>query len=62
MAEKANLLSRNPNVCASCSSLSDGLEEPGPTSPTVPAVEHPAIPEPLENVRALPEITAYRLD
>lgn len=61
MAEKANLLSRNPNVCASCSSLSDGLEESGPTSP-VPAVEHPAIPEPLENVRALPEITAHPLD
>ncbi len=27
MAEKGNALSRNPNVCASCSSLADGMEE-----------------------------------
>ncbi len=26
MAESGNVLSRNPNVCASCSSLADGLE------------------------------------
>lgn len=25
MAEGSNALSRNPNVCASCSSLSDGM-------------------------------------
>src|ERR1051325_8744346 len=25
--EKGNVLSRNPNVCASCSSLMDGMEE-----------------------------------
>ncbi len=28
MVEKGNALSRNPNVCASCSSLADGMEEP----------------------------------
>ena len=27
MAENANALSRNPNMCASCSSLADGMEE-----------------------------------
>ena len=27
-AYKANTLSRNPNICASCSSLADGMEEP----------------------------------
>ena len=27
MAEKGNALSRDPNVCASCSSLSDGMPE-----------------------------------
>lgn len=27
MAEKGSGLSRNPNVCASCSSLADGMEE-----------------------------------
>jgi len=29
MAATGNSLSRNPNVCASCSSLSDGMEEEG---------------------------------
>jgi hypothetical protein len=28
MAPGASKLSRNPNVCASCSSLADGSEEP----------------------------------
>ena len=27
MVEPGNALSRNPNVCASCSSLADGMEE-----------------------------------
>ena len=27
IAEKGNALSRDPNVCASCSSLSDGMPE-----------------------------------
>ena len=27
MAAQGNSLSRNPNVCASCSSLSDGMDE-----------------------------------
>jgi hypothetical protein len=27
MAEQGNPLSRNPNICASCSSLADGMEE-----------------------------------
>jgi len=27
--EKGNALSRNPNVCASCSSMIDGMEEAG---------------------------------
>ena len=27
MSESANGLSRNPNICASCSSLADGMEE-----------------------------------
>ena len=26
MIERGNVLSRNPNVCASCSSLADGME------------------------------------
>jgi hypothetical protein len=27
MVEHGNALSRNPNVCASCSSLADGMED-----------------------------------
>jgi hypothetical protein len=27
IAQRGNTLSRNPNVCASCSSLADGMEE-----------------------------------
>jgi hypothetical protein len=27
MPEKGNALSRNPNICASCSSMADGIEE-----------------------------------
>jgi len=27
IAEQGNALSRNPNVCASCSSMADGMEE-----------------------------------
>jgi hypothetical protein len=29
MVERGNALSRNPNVCASCSSMADGMEEAG---------------------------------
>ena len=29
MAEKGNALSRNPNICASCSSMADGMVESG---------------------------------
>jgi len=32
MAEKGGAPSRNPNTCASCSSLSDGLPESGMSS------------------------------
>ena len=27
MAEKGNALSRNPNICASCSIMADGMDE-----------------------------------
>ena len=27
MSEKGNALSRNPNICASCSSMADGMED-----------------------------------
>ena len=34
MVEGANKLSRNPNVCASCSSLLDGMDDDGPIEPS----------------------------
>jgi hypothetical protein len=27
MAERGNALSRNPNICAACSSLADGMDD-----------------------------------
>jgi hypothetical protein len=46
MIERGNALSRNPNICASCSSLADGMEEssiarsyPSPT-PEAPVREN----------------------
>ncbi len=44
MAESGNVLSRNPNVCASCSSLADGLEESASALPIEPAPPA-AVPE-----------------
>ena len=37
MAEIGNALSRNPNVCASCSSLADGMDESDATGSGAPA-------------------------
>jgi hypothetical protein len=39
MAEGANSKSRNPNVCASCSSLADGMGEGPESTPELPPVE-----------------------
>jgi len=47
MAESGHALSRNPNVCASCSSMLDGMEEigaeplPAPTTDRSPPLEAP---------------------
>ena len=36
MPEHGNPLSRNPNICASCSSIADGMEESSlPASPSL---------------------------
>lgn len=47
MTERGNALSRNPNICASCSSLADGMEEsriartdPSSTPEEAPALEN----------------------
>jgi hypothetical protein len=45
--EKGNDLSRNPNMCASCSSLADGIEDAD--MPESPQLE---LERPLERERA----------
>jgi hypothetical protein len=44
MAKRGNALSRNPNMCASCSSLADGLEDIEPR--TAALIQTPS-PEPM---------------
>ena len=39
MPEKGNALSRNPNICASCSSMADGMEESSLPESSSPAPE-----------------------
>ena len=39
MSEKGNALSRNPNICASCSSMADGMDEAGVPENSSPASE-----------------------
>ncbi len=55
MAEGGNTLSRNPNVCASCSSLADGMEDGRASglSDTVPAA--PVAAEPAAVVESQPD-------
>jgi hypothetical protein len=62
MPKGGNTLSRNPNICASCSSLSDGMGDTDPmeelssvTTPTRDSRE--ALKEP---VQSKPEATAGR--
>jgi len=39
MPEKGNALSRNPNICASCSSMADGMDESSVPESSSPAPE-----------------------
>jgi len=45
MAKQGNLLSRNPNLCASCSSLADGMDG-GATESAGPIESRRLEPEP----------------
>jgi hypothetical protein len=38
MTETGNALSRNPNICASCSSIADGMEEDTTSENASPAL------------------------
>jgi hypothetical protein len=51
ISEKGNALSRNPNMCASCSSLADGIEETDTPEPPRPEQERPLITEPPVETR-----------
>ena len=51
ITEKGNALSRNPNMCASCSSLADGMEDSDmPDSPR-PEQERPLDSERTADIR-----------
>jgi len=56
MVEHANDLSRNPNVCASCSSMADGMEDSlGSLRASSPPESAPA-PAPTETSSVRPEV------
>ncbi|HWX20803.1 MAG TPA: hypothetical protein VN578_12970 [Candidatus Binatia bacterium] len=63
MSERGNALSRNPNVCASCSSLADGMDDPVP-EPIAPEVLPKATgasdPEPPHTDEVIVEWTAEK--
>jgi hypothetical protein len=49
ISDKGNALSRNPSLCASCSSLADGMGEADtPQSPCPEAEQPPACENPAE--------------
>ena len=50
MAAGWNVLSRNPNICASCSSMLDGMEEPE---------KEPPPPHPIRLELPKPDITIH---
>ncbi len=61
MAETGNQLSRNPNMCASCSSMADGLDdETGSTSPLHAEPNFASLPETRQQL-AEPEHVAPAL-
>jgi hypothetical protein len=54
MAEGCNQLSRNPNMCASCSSMADGMDDLGLLEPEPPAAPEPAPPPSAKTVPVTP--------
>lgn len=55
MPEKGNALSRNPNICASCSSMADGMDEPSVPENSKPAPEVTEAAAPLRFEEKAPE-------
>jgi hypothetical protein len=60
MSQKGNALSRNPNMCASCSSLLDGMED----SPAIVAIpkqdDAPAATNPDERQAAPDDLSIFK--
>jgi hypothetical protein len=55
MPEKGNHLSRNPNICASCSSMADGMEESCIPESSSPALERTEAAAPDRSEENAPE-------
>ena len=52
LAEHGNALSRNPNLCASCSSMADGMTDSSISGPAQPIAEATPDPQNLAAGRA----------
>jgi hypothetical protein len=50
MLEKGNSLSRNPNICASCSSMADGIEDSALSEDVSSAPSQTLTPETVEDI------------
>ena len=59
MADDANSLSRNPNMCASCSSLSDGMNAEVNEALHAEGPDPDAVPEPRPEVAPAPVVARY---
>jgi hypothetical protein len=53
MSRGGGALSRNPNMCASCSSLADGRQDASLSIVTLPSGSEPPVLEEMENEHGL---------
>lgn len=51
ISEEENTLLCNPNICAPCSKLSDGVEEPARSQPRAPSAHGERSSEDSDNIR-----------
>jgi hypothetical protein len=58
MGEKGNVLSRNPNLCASCSSMADGAGEGVSAADSTPFFKPSTATKIRNNLQPLPEVSS----
>jgi hypothetical protein len=62
ISEKGNTLSRNPNMCASCSSLLDGMTESPEAAPAEATPDQPQVEAKPEDTTAPREGSVSQVD